>query len=141
MATTVQRARGAAHARHAKLERLLDLQGAVLRNRRQTLRDDLPNPTSGVLDFEEQALDAEEQHIGFAVLELTSRTVRGIETALQRQAAGELGTCSDCRCRIADARLRAVPFAARCLACQERHDVATGWRERVSAVRPGSLWQ
>lgn len=141
MATTVQRARGAAHVRHGKLEQLLGLQGAVLRNRRQVLRDGLPSPTSGVLDFEEHALDAEEQGIGFAVLELTSRTVRGIETALQRLAAGELGTCSDCRGRIAEARLRAMPFAARCLACQERHDVAAGWRERGSLARSGSLWQ
>ena len=131
MATLIHGARGADRTRHGKLEALLSQQDAILRQRRQILRDGLPTATSGVMDFEEHALDAEEQGIGFSVLALTSRTVQGIETALQRLEVGEFGTCSDCRCRISDARLRAMPFAALCLACQERHDMAVGWRERV----------
>jgi DnaK suppressor protein len=132
MATLIHGTRGSDRTRHGKLERLLGQQDAILRLRKQILRDGLPTPTSGVLDFEEHALDAEERGVGLAVLELTSRTVQGIETALQRLAAGEFGACSGCRCRISDARLRALPFAALCLACQERHDIAAGWRERVS---------
>ena len=141
MATTIHRIRGANRARRGELELLLSLQGASLRNRREILRDGLPTPTSGVLDFEEHALDAEEQGVGLAVLEITSRTVQGIETALQRLKAGEFGTCSDCRCRISDARLRALPFAARCVACQERRDMAAGWRERIASAPTGSLGQ
>jgi RNA polymerase-binding transcription factor DksA len=141
MATTTHRVRAADRARHGKLEHLLRLQGAILRNRRQILRDGLPTPTSGVMDFEEHALDAEEQGVGFAVLELTSRTVQGIEAALQRLEAGELGACSDCRCRISDARRRAQPFAALCLACQRRHDLAVGWRERGVSAHTGSIGQ
>ena len=141
MATMIHRVRGADRARHGKLEQLLSLQGTILRDRRQILRNGLPTPTTGVLDFEEHALDAEEQGVGFAVLELTTRTVQGIETALQRMEAGEFGTCSDCRCRISDARLRALPFAALCLACQERHDLAVGWKARVASARTGSIGQ
>ena len=141
MATMAHRARGAERERHATLERLLRQHRALLQERRQVLRDSLPAATTGVLDLEEQALDAEEQGIGFSVLELTSRTVHGIETALQRLEAGQLGTCSDCRCRISDARLRALPFAALCLACQERHDLAAGWRERAGWARTGALGQ
>jgi DnaK suppressor protein len=93
------------------------------------------------VDFEEHALDAEEQGVGFSVLALTSRTVQGIETALQRLEVGGFGTCSDCRCRISDARLRALPFAAVCLACQEKRDIAAGWKERVGSLRSGSSGQ
>jgi len=135
----VHRTRGADRARHGKLEQLLSQQDTILRKRRQILRDGLPTATSGVMDFEEHSLDAEEQRVGFSVLELTSRTVQGIETALQRLEAGEFGTCSECRCRISDARLRALPFAALCRACQERHDIAVGWRERVASARTRSL--
>jgi DnaK suppressor protein len=138
MATIAHRIRGADRSRQETLERLLGQQGAVLRNRKQILRDGLPTATSGVLDFEEHSLDAEEQDVGFSVLELTSRTVRGLETALQRLEAGKFGTCSDCRCRISDARLRALPFAALCLGCQERHDIAAGWKERVASARSRS---
>jgi RNA polymerase-binding transcription factor DksA len=138
MATMIQRIRGADRARQETLEQLLGQQGAVLRNRKQILQDGLPTATSGVLDFEEHSLDAEEQGVGVSVLELTSRTLQGIETALQRLEAGEFGTCSDCRCRISNARLRALPFAALCFACQERHDIAAGWKERVASARSRS---
>jgi DnaK suppressor protein len=141
MATMTHRVRGPERARHATLEELLHRHGALLRDRKQVLRDGLPSTTSGVLDFEEQALDAAEQGIGLSVLELTSRTVHGIVTALQRLEAGQLGTCSDCQCRIPGARLRALPFATLCLACQERHDLAVGWRERVASARTGPLGQ
>jgi len=144
MATMTHRVRGVRdpqRARHATLEALLRQHGALLQDRKQVLRDGLPSAASGVLDFEEQALDAEEQGIGLSVLELTSRTVHGIVTALQRLEAGQLGTCSDCQCRISGTRLRALPFATLCLACQERHDMAAGWRERVVSARIGSLGQ
>jgi DnaK suppressor protein len=135
MATMTHRIRGADRARQEKLEQLLSQQGTILRNRKQVLRDGLPTATSGVMDFEEHALDAEEQGLGFSVLDLTSRTVHGIETALQRLEAGEFGTCSDCRCRISDARLRALPFATVCLACQARHDITA-----PASTRNGSTW-
>ena len=141
MATMVYRTRGADRARHGKLEQLLSQQDTILRKRKQILRDGLPTATSGVMDFEEHSLDAEERGVGFSVLELTYRTVQGIETALQRLEAGEFGACSYCRCRISDARLRALPFAALCLVCQERHDIAAGWRERVASARTGSRGQ
>lgn len=122
MATMTHRIRAVNRARHHKLEELLSQQDTILRNRKQTLRDGLPTATSGVLDVEEHSLDGEEQGVGFSVLALTSQTVQWIETALRRLAAGQFGTCPDCRCRISDARLRALPFAVRCLACQGKLD-------------------
>jgi DnaK suppressor protein len=147
MATTIDRIRPASHARHENLEELLVQQEAVLRDRKQNLRSGLLTEASGVVDFEERSLDAEEQGVGFSVLELTSRTVQGIETALQRLEAGVLGTCSDCGSRISDARLRALPFAALCIACQQKHDTAAGlvasrtaadWKERIAFMSIGS---
>jgi RNA polymerase-binding transcription factor DksA len=120
MATMIHRIRTADRARHETLGQLLRLQGRVLRNRKQLLRDSQP---SCVMDVEERSLDAEEQGVRFWLLELTSRTVQGIETALQRLETGTFGTCADCWCRISGPRLRALPFAALCLACQAKHDL------------------
>jgi DnaK suppressor protein len=122
MASTTERPYGAGRSRHDRLRLLLEKEGAVLRNRRQILRDGLPNWMAGVMDSEEQSLNAEGRGVGFSVLELTSRTVQGIEAALQRLDAGVFGTCFDCRGQISSARLRALPFAALCLACQQRQD-------------------
>jgi len=147
MATMSHRTRTADRERHEKLEQLLSQHGTVLRNRKQILRDSQP---SGVMDVEEHSLDAEEQGVGFSVLELTSQTVQGIETALQRLEAGEFGTCSDCRCRLSDARLRALSFATLCLACQQKHDIAAvavarqataGLTDRGALTRIGSIGQ
>ena len=141
MATMIHRIRDADRARHGKLEHLLSQQGAILRNRKQILRDGLPAETSGVIDFEERSLDAEEQGVGFWLLQLASQTVQGIETALHRLEGGLLGTCSECGGRIPGMRLRALPFAALCLACQEARDLSpmavasratAGWNEHAA---------
>jgi len=122
MATTTDRPYGAGGARRDTLRLLLRQQEAVLRHRRQILRDGRPAWMSGVMDDEEHSLGAEGRGVGFSVLELTSRTVQGIEAALQRLEAGVFGSCFDCRDRISGVRLRALPFAALCFACQQRQD-------------------
>jgi len=48
--------------------------------------------------------------------------LRGLEAARRRIADGAYGRCVDCGADIPLERLRAQPGAARCLACQERHE-------------------
>jgi DnaK suppressor protein len=121
MASVSHKVQNVDRARQEKLGQLLTRQGDALRNRRQILR--ASQPLAGV-DLEETSLDAEEQGIGLSVLAITSETVRRIESALQRLQAGEFGTCAECGSPIGDARLRALPFAALCLGCQEKADNA-----------------
>jgi RNA polymerase-binding transcription factor DksA len=144
MATRIDRTRNTARTRHARLERLLSLQGTVLRKHKQILRE---SQASGVIDAEEHSVDAEEQGVGFSLLELASQNVQEIETALRRLDAGEFGTCSECQAQIGEARLRALPFTALCLACGEAHDVAAAaaagrataaWKERLALTNIGS---
>jgi RNA polymerase-binding transcription factor DksA len=119
------------------LDHLLRQHGAVLRHRKQTLLDNEPSEISGVTDDEERSMGSEAKGIGFSVLELTSRTVQNLELALRRQATGELGLCADCGAAISKARLHAMPFAALCLDCQEKHD----GDESRAAGPPTSAWQ
>jgi len=48
--------------------------------------------------------------------------VRALEAARERIAVGSYGVCADCGSDIPVERLRAQPAAARCIACQERHE-------------------
>jgi DnaK suppressor protein len=48
--------------------------------------------------------------------------LRGLEGALKRLTDGTYGLCADCGEEIPFARLRAQPYAVRCLACQERRE-------------------
>ena len=140
MATAVYRTRSArppGRVLRRELLRLLGEQDGMLYNRKEALRKSVPSRMFGVIDDEEHSVDDEESEVGVSVLELTSRTVQGIETALRRVDAGEYGACSDCGSRISSARLRAVPFADRCRGCQERRDIAAFSMRRHAGTDQG----
>jgi DnaK suppressor protein len=76
--------------------------------------------------------------IEFALIQMRTETLSRIDVALSRLAAGEYGACVDCKGEIAPGRLRALPFAVRCQACEERREQAQG-RARQLAQRRGSV--
>jgi DnaK suppressor protein len=115
-------------APYQQLQRLLSQQDGMLRARKEALREGVPS--WGVIDVEEQSGDGEDLSVGLAVLELSARTVQGIEGALRRLDAGQYATCAACGSAIASVRLRALPFADLCRRCQEEHDSA--WTVRRS---------
>jgi DnaK suppressor protein len=45
---------------------------------------------------------------------------REVIAALERLSSGSYGRCDECRQPIAPTRLEALPWATRCVACQER---------------------
>jgi DnaK suppressor protein len=51
-----------------------------------------------------------------------SRRLRDVESALQRIREGEFGDCIDCDAPIPVRRLTAIPWASRCVRCQETAD-------------------
>ncbi|GLW62374.1 hypothetical protein Arub01_06180 [Actinomadura rubrobrunea] len=59
-----------------------------------------------------------------AALETMRRHRAAVVGALERIADGTYGQCVDCGRRVPDGRLKARPEAARCVACQARHDRA-----------------
>jgi len=48
--------------------------------------------------------------------------LRAIDEALLRIDEGRFGTCEDCEEEISLGRLNAIPFALRCVDCQEQHE-------------------
>jgi DnaK suppressor protein len=55
-------------------------------------------------------------------LERESRILRDVRAALSRIADGTYGACLECEDEISQKRLRAVPWAALCIGCQEQAD-------------------
>jgi DnaK suppressor protein len=104
------------------LERLLRSHCAQLSASRRVLREELPAVAADVTDEVEDSVDHLARAIGVAVLEASSATVRGIEKALQRLQSGSYGSCEDCGEAIPALRLRVLPFAERCIPCQEQCD-------------------
>jgi len=121
---------------------------ALLRERRrllEPLRAPRDRFTPDVLDV---AKDIEEEQLWLAVSERRREIQDQIEEAVLLLLDGRYGRCVDCRRAISPGRLRALPFAIRCLACQERlekqlvttrHDFASGLDGTLRG-RGGTSW-
>ena len=55
-------------------------------------------------------------------LERESAVLREVRAALERIADGSYGVCPQCEEEISQKRLKAVPWATLCIACQEQSD-------------------
>jgi len=59
-----------------------------------------------------------------SVQRLLDENRRQAQRATSRRDAGEYGVCEDCGKKISDERLRFLPEATRCVACQARQERA-----------------
>ena len=120
--------------------------GEMLTARRSEMRDDVQSRirqgrTSQRTDARDDidASDADiQEDLEFALIQMRTETLSRIDVALSRLAAGEYGACVDCKGEITQRRLRALPFAVRCQACEERREQTQG-RARQLAQRRGSV--
>jgi DnaK suppressor protein len=90
-----------------------------------------------VLDPAESSEINVQDEIGFALMSMKAETLNQITAALRRIEEGNYGDCFECGEEIAEARLRALPFAVRCRDCEQSHE-ATEQRERSMAQHRGS---
>ena len=58
--------------------------------------------------------------------------VKAIEEALRRIDDGDYGICEDCDEDIPAGRLNAMPFALRCIECQEKHEMTRSRRKEIN---------
>ena len=92
------------------------------------------NTVQGVLDAAESSEADIQDEIEFALIQMKAETLNKINEALSRLEEGVYGNCFECGEEIAEARLRALPFAVRCKDCEEAREVAAQ-RERVLSRR------
>ena len=109
-------------------------------DRLRSIRQGLPAQLDDVQDMEEQSVSDPFQEMDFAVMQMKADTLAKIDEALLRLEDGSYGTCAECGSEIAEARLKAVPFATLCRSCQEEEETRvaserTGTREPVFEPR------
>ena len=73
-------------------------------------------------DMADQASGNNEVHIQLKLKQTDAKTLRAIEEALGRIDRGTYGVCRDCGEPIAEARLRAIPWARVCITCKEKQN-------------------
>ena len=92
--------------------------------------------SSEVFDAGESSEADIQEDIEFALIQMKAETLNKINEALGRLEEGVYGNCFECGEEIAEARLRALPFAVRCKDCEEAREVAAE-RERIWQQRRG----
>jgi DnaK suppressor protein len=65
---------------------------------------------------------ATERDLATRNVDRESGLLRDVKDALHRIHDGDFGTCMECEATISSKRLAAVPWAARCIQCQEAAD-------------------
>ena len=75
-------------------------------------------------DVGEDSDDTHQRDIGFSLLQMRAEMLNRVDEAMQRLDAGAYGDCADCNGEISELRLRALPFAVRCRACETKREQA-----------------
>jgi DnaK suppressor protein len=140
MATTTKTRPAAKSSRYTELKKMLEDRRRELMNAVQgKIRDARSDGTNEreVLDQGESSEVDIQEDIEFALIQMKAETLNKIDAALRRLEEGTYGDCFECGEEIAEARLRALPFAVRCKDCEEARETAEQ-RERMMAQRRGS---
>lgn len=103
--------------KHSAVQQLIHKLLAQYREHYSTTHND------SVLDLEDRSLRDSTAEQQLSLLESYNRTRMLLDSALRRLDDGEYGWCEDCGAEINPKRLRAIPFAKRCLSCQHQAEV------------------
>jgi len=126
-------------ARYEDLKQMLEeRRRQILSQVHEKIRDVRTENVSGkvntVLDPGESSEAGIQEDIEFALIQMKAETLNKINEALGRLEEGAYGNCFECGEEISHQRLRALPFAVRCIECEEARENAQK-RERIAAQR------
>lgn len=104
-------------ARRQEIQRQIDELLAQHRSDQTQLREE------SVADTEDLSTRDSVSHQQLSILEVRNQMRLQVEAALQRLDEGTYGLCEDCRQPINEERLKAMPFARRCIDCQRHAEI------------------
>jgi len=117
-----------------------DLRDALTTRRRQIqnevegrIREGRGSESPGVRDMVDMSDAILQKDIDMALLQMRAGTLTRIDEALRRLDDGQYGRCFECAGTISVGRLRALPFAVRCVECER--NVEDKGRARQSEAR------
>jgi len=75
-------------------------------------------------DSSEQVVELENNEVLDGIDDISRHELSEIRSALTKMANGTYGVCEDCDDQIPLKRLEALPYAIRCIACEEKSEKA-----------------
>jgi len=104
------------------------LRGSALRSSGGDASGNLSNAPLHLADL---GTDTFQHELDTGLLEHEQQILGAIGIALDRLDAGTYGTCERCNKKISEARLEAVPYASRCIDCEEQVEREKGMTRGV----------
>ena len=89
----------------------------------QSLTDEQQRRLESAMDSGDQALVDLDREMGISLQEMRNKERQQIDDALVSLEEGTYGICVDCGEEIDERRLKALPFARLCVACQETREL------------------
>ena len=86
----------------------------------------------GAQDQMDEIQYASERDLAIRNVDRESALLRNVKAALRRIQDGSFGTCIECERAISPRRLGALPWASRCIRCQDNAD--RDWQERTESL-------
>ena len=126
--------------RYENLMNMLEDRRREIQERLRSLRETMPVEASQAADAEEQSVNDFVRDIDWALTQMKAESLAKIDQAIQKLEEGTYGSCEDCGTEIAAARLKAVPFADRCIHCQENFE-QRGAEDQVTTRVPGRVFE
>jgi DnaK suppressor protein len=111
------------HLQHYLWNRRRELQHQIDRLIAEHREEHIHFLDSSVLDVEDMSLRDSTGAQQIALLEARTKERNQLDAALRRLAEGTYGLCEDCETPIAPRRLRVLPFARRCIECQQEAEL------------------
>ncbi|NKB86868.1 MAG: TraR/DksA family transcriptional regulator [Acidobacteria bacterium] len=100
------------------LERRRELVKALKQDQAEVRRGD----DDGPLDLADTATELWNQEFNYSLSEHDRAELAGIDEGLARLEDGSYGECEECGEKISEARLKALPWAPLCIACQKEKE-------------------
>ena len=111
---------------------LLDRRRAMQEDVDRHIRDGRTDRPGDVRDELEDCATTNSDDVAFAVLEQKAETLRRIDGALGRLEITQYGFCGECGVEVAETRLRVLPFATRCTACEARREQGEALTRKIA---------
>jgi DnaK suppressor protein len=118
------------HTGMGRFQKILDRKEAELA---RVLRDRDGIAIEKSADQMDEIQFASERDLEIRNVDRESALLREVKAALRRIHDGSFGTCADCDSAINPKRLAAVPWALRCIECQEAAD--SDGQQRAESLR------
>ena len=141
MRTSRTATQGRSATRRDELKRALQARrleiDAGIRERMSSLREERAAGEHVVAPDDGEVWDVDvHEDVELALVQMKRETVKRIDDALARLDGNEYGRCLECGDDISAARLRALPFAVRCVACEDAREVEARGRRRAGHDHP-----